>query len=85
MADAVLGGVFEMAESDRAALLATTRAWLAAGGSASTAARSLHVHRNTVRFRIRRFEEITGRNVTEPMDAVEVYVALEAARILGLG
>jgi hypothetical protein len=85
MADAVLGGVFEMAEPDRAALLATTRAWLAAGGSASTAARSLHVHRNTVRFRIRRFEEITGRNVTEPMDAVEVYVALEAARILGLG
>jgi hypothetical protein len=85
MADAVLSGVFEMPEPERVVLLETARAWLAAGGSAASAARSLHVHRNTVRYRIRRLEEMTGRHPTEPADAAELYVALECARVLGLG
>nr|WP_246319640.1 helix-turn-helix domain-containing protein [Nocardioides kongjuensis] len=72
-------------EDDRAVVFATARAWLAAGGSTSTAARELHVHRNTVRYRIRRLEEITGRDLARPVDAAELYVALECVRILGLG
>ena len=85
MVDAVLSGVLEMPEPDRVALLETARAWLAAGGSSASAARSLHVHRNTVRYRIRRFEEMTGRYLNEPADSAEIYVALESARVLGLG
>ncbi|GAA1509970.1 PucR family transcriptional regulator [Nocardioides humi] len=85
LVDAVLAPVLALPEDDRAVVFATARAWLAAGGSTSTAARELHVHRNTVRYRIRRLEEITGRDLARPVDAAELYVALECVRILGLG
>lgn len=82
---AVLAPVFDLAPDDRAVVLDTARAWLEAGGSTSTAAKALHVHRNTVRYRVRRLEEVTGRDLARPVDAAELYVALESARILGLG
>ncbi|TNM48209.1 PucR family transcriptional regulator [Nocardioides albidus] len=85
LADAVLAPVLALPAEDRDIVFATARAWLAAGGSTSTAARELHVHRNTVRYRIRRLEEITGRDLARPVDAAELYVALECVRILGLG
>jgi hypothetical protein len=85
LVDAVLAPVMALPEDDRAVVFATARAWLAAGGSTSTAARELHVHRNTVRYRIRRLEEVTGRDLARPVDAAELYVALECVRILGLG
>ena len=69
---------------DRDVVMQTARTWLAAGGSTSTAARELHIHRNTVRYRVRRLEEVTGRDLALPVDAAELYVALECARILGL-
>ncbi|GAA4819398.1 helix-turn-helix domain-containing protein [Nocardioides caeni] len=81
---AVLAPVLAMAPEDRAVIVDTARAWLAAGGSTSAAARELHVHRNTVRYRIRRLEEVTGRDLARPVDAAELYVALECLRILGL-
>ncbi|GAB3856784.1 helix-turn-helix domain-containing protein [Nocardioides maradonensis] len=84
LAEAVLGPIMALAEDDRAVVIETARTWLAAGGSTSTAARELHVHRNTVRYRVRRLEEVTGRDLALPVDAAELYVALECARILGL-
>jgi len=44
----------------------------------------LHVHRNTVRYRLRRVEELTGRDLTQPIGVAELHLALEAARILQL-
>ena len=61
------------------------RIWLAEAGSTSAAASRLHVHRNTVRYRLRRLEELTGRRLTDPLDVSELHVALECARMLGLG
>lgn len=84
LVDAVLAPVLALPVDDRAVVIDTARAWLAAGGSTSTAARELHVHRNTVRYRIRRLEEVTGRDLARPVDAAELYVALECVRILGL-
>lgn len=83
-ADAVLAPVLALAPDDRKVVVDTARAWLAAGGSTSAAARELHVHRNTVRYRVRRLEEVTGRDLARPVDAAELYVALECVRILGL-
>ncbi|WP_408897026.1 PucR family transcriptional regulator [Nocardioides sp. R1-1] len=85
LVDAVLGPVLALPAEDRDVVFATVRAWLAASGSTSAAARELHVHRNTVRYRIRRLEELTGRDLARPVDAAELYVALECVRILGLG
>ncbi|GAA3677979.1 helix-turn-helix domain-containing protein [Nocardioides ginsengisoli] len=85
LVDAVLAPVLALPADDRAVMIDTARAWLAAGGSTSAAAQQLHVHRNTVRYRVRRMEEVTGRDLARPVDAAELYVALECARILGLG
>jgi sugar diacid utilization regulator len=45
----------------------------------------VHLHRNTVRHRTRRIEELTGRDLAHTVDAAELHVALECARIRGLG
>lgn len=85
LVDAVLGPVLALADEDREVMVDTARAWLAAAGSTSVAARALHVHRNTVRYRLRRLQELTGRDLATPVDAAELHVALECARFLGLG
>jgi DNA-binding PucR family transcriptional regulator len=37
----------------------------------------LFVHPNTIRYRIGRFEEITGANLRNPRSALEVWWALQ--------
>ncbi|KAA1420943.1 PucR family transcriptional regulator [Nocardioides humilatus] len=84
LAITVLGGVLDLPAEDRRLLVQTARVWLDAAGSSSAAARDLHVHRNTVRYRLRRLEELSGRDLAHPVQAAEVHVALECARILDL-
>lgn len=85
LARSVLGKVLDLPEEDRRMLIQTARVWLACAGSTSTAAKELHLHRNTVRYRLRRVEQLTGRDLAHPASTAEVYVALECARILDLG
>jgi len=85
LARSVLGGVLALPGEDRGLILETARTWLALAGSTSAAALQLHIHRNTVRYRLKRLEELTGRDLAEPVGAAELHVALESARILGLG
>jgi len=70
-----------LALDDRAVLLATVEAWLDAGGSATAAGQALFCHPNTVRYRLRRVEELTGRSVDVPRAAAELAVALRALRV----
>jgi hypothetical protein len=85
LVDTVLGPVVALPAGDREVVLDTARTWLAVDGSTSVAARQLHVHRNTVRYRLRRLEDLSGRDLAKPVDAAELHVALECARFLGLG
>jgi hypothetical protein len=82
-ADNVLGGLDGVPSEDRAILLDTFEAWLDGGGSANDAATRLYVHPNTVRYRLRRLEERTGRSLTDPRAVTELCLALEAVRRLG--
>jgi hypothetical protein len=46
-------------------------------------ARLLHVHANTLRHRLRRFEQTTGTNLRDPRVVVELWWALERRRLQG--
>ncbi|QKT09183.1 PucR family transcriptional regulator [Gordonia sp. X0973] len=62
-------------------LTATLEAYLDAGGSVEACARTLFVHPNTVRYRLRRIAEITGRDATNPRDAYVLRVATTVGRL----
>ncbi len=74
----VLGGLDDLPGEDRDLLLQTLRTWLASGGSANDAAERLYCHPNTVRHRLRRIEERTGRSLTDPRSLTELCLAAEA-------
>ncbi|WP_219415611.1 PucR family transcriptional regulator [Pseudonocardia nigra] len=78
LVDSVLGGLTDAAPRERDRLLETVRAF-ARTGSVQGVAGELYCHRNTVLNRLRRFAELTGRDVTVPADAAVVLLALESA------
>lgn len=57
-------------------LVHTLEAFLDAGGSWSQCAAELHVHVNTLRYRIDRIERLTGRDLRRLTDQVDLYLAL---------
>lgn len=61
-----------------AGLVETVEAFLACSGSWSRTAERLHLHVNTVRYRIGRVEELTNRDLSTLADRVDVYLALRA-------
>jgi DNA-binding PucR family transcriptional regulator len=76
----VLGGLEDLSADDRDVLLDTLAAWSTHDGSASKTAIHLYCHPNTVRYRLRRLEERTGRSLTNPRAVAELVLALEAFR-----
>jgi len=77
----VLAAVLGLPDAERTVLLRTLQEWFAVAGSARDAAENLFVHPNTVRYRIRRIQDLTGRDLTHPRAIAELYVAIEAIRI----
>lgn len=75
LADAVLGGLDKV--PDRDLLYQTFRAWVAHRGSIPESAAALFCHPNTVRHRLRRIEEHTGRSISVPLDVAELCLAFE--------
>jgi DNA-binding PucR family transcriptional regulator len=67
--------------SASAELVGTVRTWLRLRRSVGTTAQTLSVHPNTVRYRLARFEELTGANLADTDVLVEVWWALEYAGI----
>lgn len=80
LARTILAGLDGMPAEDRLVLLDTFGAWLDGAGSAEEAARRLHVHPNTVRYRLRRLEERTGRALSDPRHVAELSLAFEVKR-----
>jgi DNA-binding PucR family transcriptional regulator len=82
VADTVFGTVKTMRDEDRRILIDTLDAWLNYGGSADAASAVLFCHPNTVRQRLRRIEERTGRSLSDPRQLTEMCLALETLRRL---
>lgn len=68
-------------DPQRARLRETLRVFLAAGGSYTTAADHLTMHKNSVRYRVSRAERERGRPLTE--GRIDLELALLACRWLG--
>ena len=66
-------------------LLPTLRAYLAANGSPTDAADQLHLHRNTVLYRLGRIEEILGRDLREAEVRLSLHLALKIDEVLEPG
>lgn len=56
-------------------LTETLDAYLDCGGAIEACARKLFVHPNTVRYRLKRITDFTGRDPTQPRDAYVLRVA----------
>ncbi|MFE1441452.1 PucR family transcriptional regulator [Streptomyces sp. NPDC058739] len=84
LVETVLGPVLTLPAAERARLLETLEHWFAAAGSAAEAAGSLFVHPNTVRYRLRRVEELTGRSLADPRTVADLGAALAAVRSTGV-
>jgi len=74
--DRLLGPLVAYDERHRAELLPTLREFLACSGSWHACAAAMYVHVNTVRYRIRRIEELTGRDLSSLADQVDFFLAL---------
>ncbi len=61
-------------------LLATASAFLDTGGSLEGTARQLYVHANTVRYRLRKVDDLLGLDLTQPRDAQVLRLALVIGR-----
>jgi hypothetical protein len=79
---AVLGGILDLDPDERSLLLETVEVWADSAGSATEAGKRLYCHRNTVRNRLARLEELTGRSLADPRSLAEVCTAVEAVRLL---
>lgn len=72
----VLGPVLEYDQLHGAELVRTLRAFLDSSGSWTKCARALHLHVNTLRYRIQRIEQLTGRELATIDDRVDFFLAL---------
>ncbi|MFG2436419.1 helix-turn-helix domain-containing protein [Streptomyces sp. NPDC048508] len=72
----VLGPLFEAGNASFAALLETLEIFLACDGSWSRTAEALHLHVNTVHYRVQRVEHFTGRDLSSLYDRLDLRAAL---------
>jgi hypothetical protein len=59
-------------------LVTSVRVWLEHDRQTERAARALHIHPNTLLYRIRRFEQVSGRSLGSTESLAEVWLALRA-------
>ncbi|MDT5348467.1 MAG: hypothetical protein QOH91_1754 [Mycobacterium sp.] len=75
-------GAFDLDEDERELLFETFRIWQESDASVRATAEVLICHPNTVRYRLRRIEQRTGRSLSRPKDIAELCLAFEVQRRL---
>ena len=71
-----LGGLMAQPEPQAPTLLDTLAALLRHDGSAKHAAEELYCHRNTVIYRMKQIEQLTGRRLANPRDKLMLELGL---------
>jgi PucR family transcriptional regulator, purine catabolism regulatory protein len=80
--DSVLGPIEGADERYAGELLRSLEAYIDRNGHWERAASDCYCHRHTLRYRIKRIEELTGRDLTRANDRVELWLALRARELI---
>ncbi|NYI92608.1 DNA-binding CsgD family transcriptional regulator [Amycolatopsis endophytica] len=80
--DTCLAPLHGLTDKQRSRLGQTLLAWLQSSGSAPEMADRLGVHPQTVRYRMRRIEELFGDRLGDPDHRLRLEIALRAAELL---
>jgi purine catabolism regulator len=81
-ADALLAPLDTYDRDQRGELLPSLQAFLQHNARWESAAAELSVHRHTLRYRMRKVEELTGRDLASSFDRMEFWLALRARDLL---
>jgi sugar diacid utilization regulator len=81
-ADSVLARLDQYDEQHAGDLVPSLRAFLDRNARWESAAKDLFVHRHTLRYRMRKVEDLTGRDLSSARDRMEFFLALRARDML---
>jgi purine catabolism regulator len=80
--DSVLGPIEAGDEEYGGELLRSLEAFIEQNGQWERAARQVYCHRHTLRYRMRKVEELTGRDLSRAHDRIEFWLALRARELV---
>jgi purine catabolism regulator len=80
--DSVLGPIEAGDEEYGGELLRSLEAFIEQNGQWERAAREVYCHRHTLRYRMRKVEELTGRDLSRAHDRIEFWLALRARELV---
>lgn len=83
-AERVLGPLLVYDRAHQAHLMESLRIFLEENRSWQRAAARLHIHKQTLVYRMRRVEDVTGRSLSDTADVADVWLAMRAAAWSGL-
>ena len=81
--DSVLGPLADGGGEYGDELVRSLEAFIESNGQWERAARELYCHRHTLRYRIRRIEQLTGRDLGRARDRIEFWLALRGRELVG--
>jgi purine catabolism regulator len=80
--DSVLGAIEQSEGHYGGELMRSLEAFIEENGQWERAAKRLYCHRHTLRYRIRRVEELTGRDLGSARDRIEFWLALRGRELV---
>jgi purine catabolism regulator len=80
--DSVLGAIEHSEGHYGGELMRSLEAFIEENGQWERAAKRLYCHRHTLRYRIRRVEELTGRDLGSARDRIEFWLALRGRELV---
>ncbi|MYB10902.1 MAG: hypothetical protein F4Y28_13115 [Acidimicrobiia bacterium] len=83
MAENLLEPIIDHDREKGSDLLRTLSVYLDLSASASDASRKLHLHRNSLRYRLAQIERLTGHDLSQFNDRVQLWIALRALEVEG--
>jgi len=80
--DSILGPIEQSEGYYGGELMRSLEAFIEANGQWERAAKRLFCHRHTLRYRIKRVEELTGRDLSSARDRIEFWLALRGRELV---